>query len=100
MSEPAEETVLKIQLYNDSLHRFEGIKSPYIYPLYGLGELPQVDFQSLPLTTALTATKLQPCKQTLALSRLPYTLSRIFSLSLMGSFLLEIDRMTACGVCG
>ena len=42
MNEPAEETVLKIQLYNDSLHRFEGTKSPYIYPLYGLGELPQV----------------------------------------------------------
>jgi len=41
MSEPAEDTVLKIQLYNDSLHRFEGTKSPYIYPLYGLGELPQ-----------------------------------------------------------
>jgi Rab GDP dissociation inhibitor len=45
MSEPAEETVLKIQLYNDSLHRFEGTKSPYIYPLYGLGELPQVNLK-------------------------------------------------------
>ena len=44
MNEPAEETVLKIQLYNDSLHRFEGTKSPYIYPLYGLGELPQVGY--------------------------------------------------------
>ena len=42
LREPAIETVRKIQLYNDSLHRFEGTKSPYIYPLYGLGELPQV----------------------------------------------------------
>ena len=42
LREPALETVKKIQLYNDSLHRFEGTKSPYIYPLYGLGELPQV----------------------------------------------------------
>lgn len=41
LREPALETVRKIQLYNDSLHRFEGTKSPYIYPLYGLGELPQ-----------------------------------------------------------
>lgn len=42
LSEPALPTVLKIKLYNDSLHRFEGMTSPYIYPLYGLGELPQV----------------------------------------------------------
>lgn len=42
LREPALETVKKIKLYNDSLHRFEGTKSPYIYPLYGLGELPQV----------------------------------------------------------
>ncbi len=42
LKEPALETVLKIQLYNNSLHRFEGAKAPYIYPLYGLGELPQV----------------------------------------------------------
>ena len=42
LRQPALETVLKIQLYNNSLHRFEGTKSPYLYPLYGLGELPQV----------------------------------------------------------
>ena len=47
LREPALETVKKIQLYNDSLHRFEGTKSPYIYPLYGLGELPQVTAQFL-----------------------------------------------------
>ena len=29
------------QLYAESLARFQG-GSPYIYPLYGLGELPQV----------------------------------------------------------
>jgi len=31
------------QLYAESLARFQG-GSPYIYPLYGLGELPQVFF--------------------------------------------------------
>mmetsp|Transcript_2515 Transcript_2515/g.7584 ORF Transcript_2515/g.7584 Transcript_2515/m.7584 type:complete len:459 (-) Transcript_2515:994-2370(-) len=42
-SQPAEPSVLKIKLYNESLMRFfdQGIRSPYIYPLYGLGELPQ-----------------------------------------------------------
>jgi len=34
-------TVKKIQLYNNSLYRFAGTKTPFIYPLYGLGELPQ-----------------------------------------------------------
>lgn len=33
--------MLKIKLYYDSMMRYEGLKSPYIYPLYGLGELPQ-----------------------------------------------------------
>ncbi|EIE23141.1 rab GDP dissociation inhibitor protein [Coccomyxa subellipsoidea C-169] len=41
MGEPALATVKKIRLYYDSLMRFEGTSSPYIYPLYGLGELPQ-----------------------------------------------------------
>ncbi|KAK9802654.1 hypothetical protein WJX73_001138 [Symbiochloris irregularis] len=41
LSQPALATVEKIRLYNDSLQRFAGTKSPYIYPLYGLGELPQ-----------------------------------------------------------
>lgn len=34
--------MLKVKLYYDSMMRYEGLKSPYIYPLYGLGELPQV----------------------------------------------------------
>lgn len=42
LGQPALATVEKIKLYNDSLQRFAGTKSPYIYPLYGLGELPQV----------------------------------------------------------
>ena len=42
MSLPAWPTVQKIKLYYESLMRFESASSPYIYPLYGLGELPQV----------------------------------------------------------
>lgn len=41
MRRPALETVLRIKLYYESMIRYEGLKSPYIYPLYGLGELPQ-----------------------------------------------------------
>lgn len=37
---PAFETLEKINLYKDSLMQYSG-KSPYIYPKYGLGELPQ-----------------------------------------------------------
>jgi Rab GDP dissociation inhibitor len=33
--------IVCLYLYADSLARFQG-GSPYIYPLYGLGELPQV----------------------------------------------------------
>lgn len=33
--------VQRIKLYKNSLLRFPDMKSPYIYPLYGLGELPQ-----------------------------------------------------------
>lgn len=41
MLKSAEPTVMKIKLYYDSMMRYEGLTSPYIYPLYGLGELPQ-----------------------------------------------------------
>lgn len=40
--QPALPTVQKVALYHESLVRFEGTRSPYIYPRYGLGELPQV----------------------------------------------------------
>eukprot|EP00163_Fabomonas_tropica_P015705 TRINITY_DN28531_c0_g1_i1.p1 TRINITY_DN28531_c0_g1~~TRINITY_DN28531_c0_g1_i1.p1 ORF type:complete len:452 (+),score=158.55 TRINITY_DN28531_c0_g1_i1:33-1358(+) len=39
LDRPAWETIEKMQLYGDSLARYS--KSPYIYPMYGLGELPQ-----------------------------------------------------------
>eukprot|EP00002_Diphylleia_rotans_P024966 TRINITY_DN492_c0_g1_i1.p1 TRINITY_DN492_c0_g1~~TRINITY_DN492_c0_g1_i1.p1 ORF type:complete len:440 (+),score=95.25 TRINITY_DN492_c0_g1_i1:83-1402(+) len=39
LNQPAIPTIKKIKLYADSLARYS--KSPYIYPLYGLGELPQ-----------------------------------------------------------
>jgi len=39
MNRPARETVDRMMLYVESLSRHG--KSPYIYPLYGLGELPQ-----------------------------------------------------------
>ncbi|KAL0922421.1 hypothetical protein M5K25_006406 [Dendrobium thyrsiflorum] len=40
LDKPAVDTVKRMKLYADSLARFQG-GSPYIYPLYGLGELPQ-----------------------------------------------------------
>ncbi|OSX69312.1 hypothetical protein BU14_1626s0001 [Porphyra umbilicalis] len=39
LQRPAVETVTKVQLYATSLARHG--RSPYLYPLYGLGELPQ-----------------------------------------------------------
>lgn len=39
LTQPALPTVMRIQLYMRSMLRYG--KSPYIYPLYGLGELPQ-----------------------------------------------------------
>jgi len=39
LDQTAHDFVLKMQLYYEGLARYE--KSPYIYPLYGLGELPQ-----------------------------------------------------------
>ncbi|KAG8080848.1 hypothetical protein GUJ93_ZPchr0007g4116 [Zizania palustris] len=40
LTEPAIDTVKRMKLYAESVARFQG-GSPYIYPLYGLGELPQ-----------------------------------------------------------
>ncbi|KAJ0035937.1 hypothetical protein Pint_26484 [Pistacia integerrima] len=40
LHEPALDTVKRMKLYVESVARFQG-GSPYIYPLYGLGELPQ-----------------------------------------------------------
>eukprot|EP01129_Flabellula_baltica_P009232 TRINITY_DN373_c0_g1_i1.p1 TRINITY_DN373_c0_g1~~TRINITY_DN373_c0_g1_i1.p1 ORF type:complete len:444 (+),score=121.09 TRINITY_DN373_c0_g1_i1:52-1383(+) len=37
--EPLWETIQRVRLYNDSLSHYG--KSPYLYPLYGLGDLPQ-----------------------------------------------------------
>eukprot|EP00118_Oscarella_pearsei_P021469 m.241054 g.241054 ORF g.241054 m.241054 type:complete len:444 (+) comp40199_c1_seq1:1341-2672(+) len=39
LKQPCQATILQVKLYIDSLLRYG--KSPYIYPLYGLGELPQ-----------------------------------------------------------
>jgi len=39
LSQPANETIKRIKLYAESLMRYS--VSPYLYPLYGLGELPQ-----------------------------------------------------------
>ena len=39
LSKPALDCLKRIRLYSDSLARYG--KSPYLYPLYGLGELPQ-----------------------------------------------------------
>lgn len=39
LKRPCVETIKRIKLYSDSLARYG--KSPYLYPLYGLGELPQ-----------------------------------------------------------
>jgi len=39
LKQPCMEAIKRIKLYSDSLARYG--KSPYLYPLYGLGELPQ-----------------------------------------------------------
>jgi len=39
LSQPSLDMIERIKLYHDSLARYG--KSPYLYPLYGLGELPQ-----------------------------------------------------------
>jgi len=40
LNKTATDTVKKIELYRDSLNQYGGL-SPFIYPRYGLGELPQ-----------------------------------------------------------
>ncbi|EFX87450.1 rab GDP dissociation inhibitor beta-like [Daphnia pulex] len=39
LAKPCYDTIRRIKLYSDSLARYG--KSPYLYPMYGLGELPQ-----------------------------------------------------------
>jgi len=39
LKKPCLDTIKRMKLYSDSLARYG--KSPYLYPLYGLGELPQ-----------------------------------------------------------
>ncbi|KAJ9516885.1 hypothetical protein QJQ45_027321 [Haematococcus lacustris] len=41
LSQPAVLTIQKMKLYHESLFRYEGLAAPYLYPRYGLGELPQ-----------------------------------------------------------
>ncbi|ODQ82740.1 hypothetical protein BABINDRAFT_5662 [Babjeviella inositovora NRRL Y-12698] len=41
LQEPFRQTYDRLTLYFDSMKKFGGGKSPYLYPLYGLGELPQ-----------------------------------------------------------
>jgi len=41
LKQPALESIIRMQLYFNSLSRYANAKSPYLYPLYGLGELPQ-----------------------------------------------------------
>lgn len=37
----AEELLLKMELYANSIGKFQDQNSPYLYPMYGLGDLPQ-----------------------------------------------------------
>lgn len=37
----ANELIDKMELYANSIYKFEGQNSPYLYPMYGLGDLPQ-----------------------------------------------------------
>lgn len=41
IKEPCKECIERIILYSQSVAKFGAGKSPYLYPLYGLGELPQ-----------------------------------------------------------
>ena len=44
---PIMETIARVRLYRESMARFKDAKSPFIYPLYGLGELPQAFARSV-----------------------------------------------------
>ena len=61
MAMPAWPTVQKIKLYYESLTRFEQTNSPYIYPLYGLGELPQVGHSTRLASVSRTQSFLPHC---------------------------------------
>ena len=54
LRKPAEETVMRCKLYSESLARYG--KSPYLYPLYGLGELPQGFARSAVVSKLLSKT--------------------------------------------
>eukprot|EP01064_Diplonema_japonicum_P036020 TRINITY_DN797_c1_g1_i3.p1 TRINITY_DN797_c1_g1~~TRINITY_DN797_c1_g1_i3.p1 ORF type:complete len:443 (+),score=135.50 TRINITY_DN797_c1_g1_i3:66-1394(+) len=42
LENPARSFIDKVQLYEESLSMYEDARAPYVYPLYGLGELPQI----------------------------------------------------------
>lgn len=54
--ETAITTIKRIKLYSDSLARYG--KSPYLYPMYGLGELPQGNVTCTSLTYLILRLKL------------------------------------------
>ncbi|CAN1354048.1 Guanosine nucleotide diphosphate dissociation inhibitor 2 [Linum perenne] len=62
LSEPALDTVKRMKLYAESLARFQG-GSPYIYPLYGLGELPQVEFEDGKVVGVTSEGETAKCKK-------------------------------------
>jgi RAB protein geranylgeranyltransferase component A len=39
LKQPCLEFIMRVKLYQESIQRYG--KSPFLYPLYGLGELPQ-----------------------------------------------------------
>ena len=41
LERPAAEYIPKLELYANSISKFENQNSPYLYPMYGLGDLPQ-----------------------------------------------------------
>jgi len=72
LAQPASQTLSRIRLYFESLLRYE--KSPYIYPLYGLGELPQA-FARYERATNLTLSLSVVLTLSLSLSFLTLSLS-------------------------